>query len=106
MNIAVRQVKNRVLSARGKIARHPRAGDRGEKRKRMSQRNVFAKRDEMGLAINLHLLAGLRDEQRRVVIVPFFKIERPEHQIRFCRCRKIGHETMALGILIAHRIGH
>src|SRR5207249_10595595 len=68
--------------------------------------NVFAKRDKVDLAINLNRLAAVRYQQRCIVIVPFFEIERAEHQIGLGRCRKIRHETVTLAVLIAHRIGH
>ena len=45
----------------------------------MSQRNVFTKWNEMDLAIDLHLLAVVRNKQRRVVFVTVVDIERAEH---------------------------
>src|SRR5689334_17151086 len=73
--IAVGQRENCVVGTTSEIAGHPRVRNCGEKRERMPQRNVFAERHEMDLAINLNLLAAIRDEQRRVVIMSIFEIE-------------------------------
>src|ERR1700693_860305 len=74
-DIGFGQMKHGMFATRSEIARDPSAGDGGEKRKRMSQRNVFTKRNEMDFAIDLHLLAIVRDEQCRVVIVTVVEVE-------------------------------
>src|SRR5205814_10615497 len=106
VSVGIRKIKNGVLSARGEITGHPRARDRCEKRKGMSQRNVFAKWNEVHLAINLHALAAVGDKQRRVVIMSTLEIECTEHQIAFVRRREIRSESAALTVLIAHRVRH
>ena len=77
-------MKQRVILAGIEIAWHPFARDGGKKREGMPERNVFAERHEMKFAINLHPLAGIRDEQRRIVVVSIFHIERTQQQVRFC----------------------
>src|ERR1700686_5280090 len=52
-NLAARQIEYGVFSTGGEVARHPDARDRGKRRKRMPQRNVFAERNKMHFSVQL-----------------------------------------------------
>src|SRR5437879_6756309 len=65
----------------------------------MSKWNVLTKRHEMKLAINLHVLAGIRDERRGIIIVSILHIDCSEEQVCLCRRRKIYNEAVSLFIL-------
>ena len=58
--------------------RHLIADDLGNKRNKMSPRNVFSKWNEVNLAINLDAFATFRDQQSSVVICFFSEIDCPE----------------------------
>src|SRR4029077_18127389 len=62
MNCRIGQGENGVLGPGREISRDPCAGDRRKKRKGISQRNVFAERNEMVLPLNLKALAAVRDK--------------------------------------------
>src|SRR6266542_3405274 len=64
----------------------------------MSKWNVFTKRHEMKLAINLHVLASIRDERRSIIIVSILHIDCSEEQVCLCRRRKIHNEAVSLFI--------
>src|SRR5437016_2246353 len=72
----------------------------------MSKWNVFAERNEMDLTVSLRLLAGVRDQERRVVVMSIFHIDRAQQQVRFCRSRKIHYKLVALCVLVSYGFGH
>src|SRR5437868_64545 len=93
-----------MLGSWRKIARHPSARNCGEQGKRIPQWNVFAERNEMNLAINLHTFSAVRNEERRVVIMLILEVQSAEHQIRFYARREIPHESIAHTVRIARGI--
>src|SRR5438093_10806686 len=64
LHIIIGEAEHRVIHACIKIAGHPFACYRSEKRKRMSQRKVFTTQHQMHPAMTLHLLCAPTDQQR------------------------------------------
>src|ERR1700737_4022799 len=80
LGLAIRQVKNRVRRAGCEVARHPDARDRGKRRKRISQRNVFAERNQMHFSIHLFFPVW-RSEQLSIVGATAFFVIRAKQKV-------------------------
>src|SRR6202011_2337745 len=73
-NIAARQIEYGVLSTGGEVARHPDDRDRGKRRKRMPQRNVFAERNKMHFSVQLAFPVRRNKPRSIVGAIAFFVI--------------------------------
>ena len=93
--LVIREVKHCVLFPETEIARHLIAHDASEQRDRVPARNVFAKRHQMDLSIDLDAIASIGNQHRGVIIMGFIQIDRAQEQIGFGRCRKIHDEAVA-----------
>src|SRR5205807_5009472 len=77
-----------VFSTGVEVARHPDARDRGKRRKRMPQRNVFAERNKVHFPI--HLSFPVRGNEQRSIVgaIAFLVISAKQKEIGRASCRE------------------
>ena len=97
-HIPIRQLEYRVVLARFEIARHLVANNSRKQGNGVPPRNIFAKRDEMQLSINLDLLTSIGNKQRGVIHITVFFVDRAQKDVALGRCRKIHHELITFPV--------
>jgi hypothetical protein len=95
MDLVVGQSEHGVFFSFGEIAGHLIAYNLREQWHCMSTRNVFAKRHQVNLSINLHALTAIGNEQRRVVNVSPVYVDRSQQKVRLGQRRQIHDEFVA-----------
>src|ERR1700757_2881060 len=98
VDIAVGQSEHGVFSAFFKVAGDLIAYNLRKQRHCMSTGNIFAKRHEMDLSIDLHAFAAIRNKQRRVVNVALIYVDRSQQKVRLRRRGQIRDKFVALRI--------
>src|SRR5215831_6795180 len=105
MDVAVGQSEHGVFFSFFEIAGHLISYNLRKQRHCMSTGNIFAKRYEVDLSIDLNAVAAISNKNRCVINILVVHIDRPQQKVRLRRCGQIHHEFTAL-LICKNWAGH
>jgi hypothetical protein len=105
MDLGVGQSEHGVFFSFFEIAGYLIAYNLRKQRHCMATGNVFAKRHQVDLSINLHVFAAIGNEQRRVVNVPVVYVDRSQQKVRVRRRGQI-HDKFVAFLICENWPGH
>src|SRR5215469_6513662 len=96
VDIAVSQGEHCVFCSLFEIAWYLIAYNLGKQRHCTSTGNIFAKRHQVDLSVDLHAFAAISNEKRGVINVSLVYVDRSDQKVSVCRRGQIHHEFIAL----------